>query len=62
MSGAFFSSTDIKEATSPLGGPTYPVQHLVIGLNLARIREAAQFAWSEKTNAFVEIAFYQGEL
>jgi proteasome lid subunit RPN8/RPN11 len=49
---AYFSEIDRRIAE----GPTYPVQHLVIGVAGGAITEAAQFAWSEAEHAYVEIA------
>lgn len=54
---AYFSATDREVATSPWGGgPTYPVQQLVVGLTESEIVEAALFDWDDQTNDFVEIA------
>jgi proteasome lid subunit RPN8/RPN11 len=45
---AYFSATDREVATSPWGdGPAFPVQHLVVGLDAARVVEAALFAWTD---------------
>jgi proteasome lid subunit RPN8/RPN11 len=49
---AYFSDVDRAMAT----GPTYPVQHLVVGVLEGGITEAAQFAWSETERDHVEIA------
>ena len=49
---AYFSELDQRLAA----GPAYPVQHLVIGVTAAGVTEAAQFAWSAATGAFVELA------
>ena len=54
---AYFSKTDRDVARSPWGdGPAYPVQQLVVGLDGARVVEAALFAWSDAAADFVEIA------
>jgi proteasome lid subunit RPN8/RPN11 len=52
---AYFSAVDRDVATSH-GGPTYPVQHLVVGLDAARVIEAAQFAWDTAARDWVEVA------
>lgn len=58
---AYFSETDRQVATSPWGdGPTYPVQQLVIGIDEARVTEAALFAWSDAAGGFVELARFAG--
>lgn len=58
---AYLSATDLAVATSPWGdGPAYPVQQLVIGIDREAVREAALFAWSEGSVAFVEVARYPG--
>jgi len=48
---AYFSRIDRELAA----GPTYPVQHLVIGVLAGTIVEAAQFAWSDAERDHVEI-------
>jgi proteasome lid subunit RPN8/RPN11 len=54
---AYFSATDRAVARSPWGdGPAYPVQQLVVGLDAARVIEAAVFAWSDAAGDFVELA------
>jgi proteasome lid subunit RPN8/RPN11 len=59
---AYFSATDREVAVSPWGdGPAYPVQQLVVGIDAARVTEAALFAWSDAAGDFVEIARYPGE-
>lgn len=59
---AYLSLTDIAVATSPWGdGPAWPVQQLVVGIDAAAVREAALFAWSERTSGFVEVARFAGE-
>jgi [CysO sulfur-carrier protein]-S-L-cysteine hydrolase len=58
---AYFSATDREVARSPWGdGPAYPVQQLVVGLDGARVVEAALFAWSDDAADFIEIARYPG--
>jgi proteasome lid subunit RPN8/RPN11 len=53
---AYFSATDRAVARSPWGdGPAYPVQQLVVGLDAARVVEAALFAWSDAAGDFIEI-------
>jgi proteasome lid subunit RPN8/RPN11 len=49
---AYFSELDRALAA----GPAYPVQHLVVGIALRTVTEAAQFAWSEAERAYVEVA------
>ncbi|HEY1556097.1 MAG TPA: Mov34/MPN/PAD-1 family protein [Kofleriaceae bacterium] len=43
-------------AAAAPAGPTYDVQHLVIGVAEAGATEAAQFAWSAQAGDFVEVA------
>jgi proteasome lid subunit RPN8/RPN11 len=50
---AYFSDVD-RAASTTEAGPTYPVQHLVIGVTSEGITECAQFAWDG--GAFVEVA------
>ena len=58
---AYLSPTDREVATSPWGGgPAYPVQQLVVGVDQDRVVEAALFAWSDEDEGFVEIARYAG--
>ena len=58
---AYFSATDREVARSPWGdGPAYPVTQLVVGIDDARVVEAALFAWSDDAADFVEIARYPG--
>jgi [CysO sulfur-carrier protein]-S-L-cysteine hydrolase len=52
---AYFSQVDRQVAASP-GGPSYPVQHLVVGVTQAALTECAQFAWSDEARDFVEVA------
>lgn len=52
---AYFSEIDRQMAD----GPSYPVQHLVIGVVAGAITELAQFAWSEAELDHVEIARWQ---
>lgn len=59
---AYFSATDQRAACSPWGdGPSYDVQHLVVGIDADKVTEAAQFAWSDLAGAYVEIARFAGE-
>jgi proteasome lid subunit RPN8/RPN11 len=53
---AYFSPRD--RATALLDGtaPTYPVQHLVIGVNANGCSEAALFAWRAGERELVEVA------
>ena len=57
---AYLSPTDREAATSPWGGPVYPVQQLVIGIDREKVTEAALFAWSDDKGGFAEIARYAG--
>jgi proteasome lid subunit RPN8/RPN11 len=58
---AYFSDTDRQVATSPWGdGPAYPVAQLVVGLDAARVVEAALFTWVEDADGFVEMARLPG--
>ncbi|HEU0022697.1 MAG TPA: Mov34/MPN/PAD-1 family protein [Dehalococcoidia bacterium] len=58
---AYLSETDRGVATSPWGGgPAYPVQQLVVGIDAQRVVEAALFDWYDEANGFVEIARYSG--
>lgn len=52
---AYFSDIDRSLAE----GPTYPVQHLVIGVGAGEITEVAQFAWSDEAQDFIEVARWQ---
>ena len=52
---AYFSAVDRDVATAT-GGPTYPVQHLVVGLTGTTIVEAAQFAWDDASRDWIEVA------
>lgn len=53
---AYFSEVDREVAAGPGGGPTYPVQHLVVGITAAAVTEVAQYGWSETAKDFVELA------
>ncbi len=53
---AYFSVVDREVATVDRQA-TYPVQHLVIGLDEHRVIEAAQFAWSD--TEWIEVARWQ---
>lgn len=58
---AYFSDTDRRVATSPWGdGPSFPVQHLVVGLTAERVVEAALFGWSSDASGFVELSRLPG--
>ncbi|MBT4074385.1 MAG: hypothetical protein HOC77_10260 [Chloroflexi bacterium] len=60
---AYLSATDRTVATNPPewgGGPAYPVQQLVIGIDGERVVEAALFAWSDDEDGYAEIARYEG--
>ena len=50
---AYLSEVD-RAAAATEAGPTYPVEHLVVGVSAEGITECAQFAWSE--GDFVEVA------
>ncbi|MDB4957641.1 MAG: hypothetical protein JWO36_5210 [Myxococcales bacterium] len=52
---AYFSEVDRAVAIAA-GRPTYPVEHLVVGLTAGGVTEAAQFAWSDEAGEFVEVA------
>jgi proteasome lid subunit RPN8/RPN11 len=52
---AYFSSVDRAVACID-GAPTYPVEHLVIGVTAQGVTEAARFAWATDHADFVEIA------
>jgi proteasome lid subunit RPN8/RPN11 len=52
---AYFSAVDRAVACAG-GSPTYPVEHLVVGVTAQGVTEAAQFAWSTDHADFVEIA------
>jgi len=55
---AYFSAVDREVATVD-GAPTYPVQHLVIGLDDTHVIEAAQFAWDPDAHDWIEVARWQ---
>jgi len=50
---AYFSATDQRAAALD-GQPTYPVDHVVIGVTAERVVEAARFAWDGQAYAEVE--------
>jgi proteasome lid subunit RPN8/RPN11 len=52
---AYFSTVD-REVAATAAGPTYPVQHLVIGVSEVGLTEAAQYAWSDPAGDCVEVA------
>ena len=60
---AYLSPTDRDVATNPPewgGGPAYPVQQLVVGIDAERVVESALFAWSDDEDGYVEIAKFPG--
>lgn len=60
---AYLSETDRAVATNPPewgGGPAYPVQQLVVGIDGQRVVESALFAWSDEEDAYIEIARFEG--
>ncbi len=60
---AYLSPTDRDVATNPPewgGGPAYPVQQLVVGIDAERVVESALFAWSDETDGYLEIAKFPG--
>ena len=60
---AYLSPTDRDVATNPPewgGGPAYPVQQLVVGIDAERVGESALFAWSDDEDGYVEIAKFPG--
>ena len=58
---AYFSETDRANASDPWGGgPAYPVQQIVVGIDGQRVVEARQFAWDAEAGDFVEIAEFEG--
>ena len=52
---AYFSTVD-RELAVAGDRPAYDVQHLVVAVTADGIVEAAQFAWSPETRAFIEVA------
>ena len=52
---AYFSAIDRRMAVTA-SGPTYPVQHVVIGVADRAVTQVAQFAWSDATRDYVEVA------
>lgn len=60
---AYFSETDRQVATQPAvwgGGPVFPVQQLVVGIDAERVVEAALFDWDDDSGGFVELARFPG--
>jgi proteasome lid subunit RPN8/RPN11 len=55
---AYFSAVDREVATVD-GVPTYPVQHLVVGVDQTQVVEAAQFAWDATARDWVEVLRWQ---
>ncbi|MDX2093861.1 MAG: Mov34/MPN/PAD-1 family protein [Kofleriaceae bacterium] len=51
---AYFSDVDRAMAAG-----SYPVQHLVIGVDATHVTELAQFAWSDDAQDFIEVARWQ---
>ena len=56
--GAYFSATD-QEAAQLDGGPTYPVEHVVIDVTDGEARGAVQLAWDEAARRYVEVRSYR---
>jgi proteasome lid subunit RPN8/RPN11 len=55
--GAYFSATD--QAAAKMGDePSYPVEYVVIDLKGQETHGAAQFAWDEATQTYVEVRRY----
>ncbi|MDP6823392.1 MAG: Mov34/MPN/PAD-1 family protein [Dehalococcoidia bacterium] len=60
---AYLSETDRTVATNPQewgGGPAYPVQQLVVGIDAQRVVNSALFAWSNEEDGYVELAVFEG--
>ena len=60
---AYLSDTDRAVATNPPewgGGPAYPVQQLVVGIDGQRVVESALFAWSDEEDGYVELVTFEG--
>ena len=60
---AYFSETDREVATQPAawgGGPVFPVQQLVVGIDDRRVVESALFGWDDDSGGFVELARFPG--
>ena len=60
---AYFSETDREVATQPPawgGGPVFPVQQLVVGIDERRVVESALFGWDDDAGGFVELARFPG--
>jgi proteasome lid subunit RPN8/RPN11 len=55
---AYFSEADRAMAVTA-DGPTYPVQHLVVGVTATGVTGAVQLAWSGEARDYVEIARWQ---
>lgn len=54
---AYFSATDHNNAIDPWGGgPSYPVQQLVVGIDAERVVETRLFEWSYVRRKYVEVA------
>jgi proteasome lid subunit RPN8/RPN11 len=59
---AYFSARDRAYALAGSDRPTYPVQHLVIGVQGGICTEAALFAWDPATAVFVEVARFSAQM
>jgi len=59
--GAYFSATDQAVAQFD-GEPAFPVEYVVVDVQVNGCREARQFAWDEVSKSYVEIGAYAGEL
>ena len=58
---AYFSETDRIVATDPWGGgPSYPVQQLVIGINSEEVVEAKLFDWDVSELKFIQVEKFSG--
>ena len=58
---AYFSETDRRIAFDPWeGGPAYPVQQLVVGIDAHEVVEARLFDWDAASDDFVEVAVFKG--
>ena len=58
---AYFSETDRRVAVDPWeGGPVYPVQQLVVGIDAREVVEARLFDWDARISEFVEVAAFRG--
>lgn len=55
---AYLSAVDRQNAMVD-GRPTYPVQHLVVGVTAEGVTEVATYAYSDEDRDFVEVARFQ---